>query len=458
MHLFRPILVPLAAAFFLIPMGCRMSDLDSPCDPMGRPLVTALILKAGMGDQRSYCGIPGSRKTPVVYVVGFKRLGGANTDWWIKKYDESGVEDTAAWNKTYDGGASDSDNAYACAVDSVGNLYVGGTKNLGGGNENWWIKKFSPEGTEDTAHWDLSFDGGNSSNDQIYGMRVDALDNLYAVGRRSQASSNQDWWIKKFSSEGVEDTVNWNKTYNGPANNTDDPQNVTIAPDGSVFVVGEFESGASGHDMRIKKFDANGTEDTTNWDKSFDAGNTSNDIGVHVSVDRNGNVYVAGRGNRLVSQDDWWIKKFDLIGTEDTTSWNKFIDGGSNSGDLLRSFAMDSGGNIFAGGRLDTAGNAVWKVKKFITTGQEDLAWDKSFDAESTMLDDVFALATDSYGNVYAVGLCTRTATSEDWCIKKYNANGTEDTANWNKMFDGGFNQSESAQAVCVYDKSISVP
>lgn len=358
--------VSLVAFIWFFPLvSCRMSDLDNPCDPAGATLLAALVVKAGTGDQRSFCGIPGARKSPVIYVVGFKRKSGPDTDWWIKKYDEMGIEDSTNWNKSYDGGSGLSDSAYACAVDSGGNLYVGGTMNLGAGNENWWIKKFSPEGVEDTANWNRSFDGGNLGNDQLYGMRIDAFDNLYAVGRRSQAASNQDWWIKKFSSEGVEDTTIWNKTYNGPANNTDDPQDIFVASDGSVYVVGEFEMPGTAHDLRIKKFDSSGNEDTTNWNKSFDAGNSVNDTGVHVLVDRDGNVFVAGRGNRPGSQDDWWLKKFDSAGTEDTTNWNKFIDGGANAGDLLRSFAMDLNGNIFVGGRLDPTGlNAVWKVKK----------------------------------------------------------------------------------------------
>lgn len=451
------IITPIFIASVMSLSACKESGISNPCDPTGTSLIAALLIKAAMNDQHSFCGIPGARKIPVIYVVGFKRITAGNMDWWIKKYDDNGNEDTTSWNKTYDGGANLSDNAYACAVDSKGNLYVGGTMDLGAGNENWWIKKFSPEGAEDGSKWNKTFDGGNSGNDQIYGMRVDASDNVYVVGRRSQAASNQDWWIKKFSSEGVEDTVNWNKTFNGPANNTDDPQDVYIAPDGSVYVVGEFELGATAQDMRIKKFSADGVEDLVYWNKSFDGGNAVNDIGVHVVVDQYGNVFVGGRGNRPGSQDDWWIKKFDSYGNEDGVNWNKFIDGGANTGEFLRSFAMDPAGNIFAGGRLDPTGtNAVWKVKKFSPFGIEDIGWDKSFDAQGTLLDDAFGMTTDSYGNVYTVGLCSRAASGEDWCIKKYNADGTEDTVNWNKMFDGGFNQNENAQAVCVYNKTIS--
>ena len=67
---------------------------------------------------------------------------------------------------------------------------------------------------------------------------------------------------------------------------------------------------ASGYDWWIKKFDANGNEDTINWNKKL---NSVYDYAYSIAIDINNNIYVAGCGVNLVNLSsgyDWWIKKF----------------------------------------------------------------------------------------------------------------------------------------------------
>lgn len=385
----------------------------------------------------------------VVYVVGFKRITAGDTDWWIKKYSSDGVEDTLNWNKTFDGGIGGSDRPLAVAIDRSGAVYVGGIRDAGGPGGNWWIKKFSSDGVEDTLNWDKSFDGGGAATDELYDLATDAVGNVYAAGRR--ANPGADWWIKKYTADGIEDTANWNKTINGPAGVTDDARSVFVAPDGSIFVAGQLETAGDFWDMHIKRFSADGIEDTASWNKTFAGGNSANDYAEHALVAADGSVYVAGVINRATTGDDWWLKKFSLDGIEDTMSWDLRIDGGFASGDLLRSFTADPFGNVYAGGRFDISSNNRWSIRRFNSAGVADLNWVIDYDADAaSLLDDVFAMASDRFGNIYAAGLCSRPATGEDWCIKKYNNFGVEDTTNWNKIFDGGVGLNEWATAIAV--------
>lgn len=437
---------------------CSPPKLNNLCDSNNNLFSRILLLNSILGESFSFCGynLTSSNYVSFIYTVGFKRQTAGDTKWWIKKYDENGLEDTENWNKSFDGGNNLSDSAFACAVDTVGNVYVAGRNDSGGGNQNWWIKKYSETGVEDTTNWNKIFDGGNLSNDEAYSIKVDPSDQVWVVGRRHQSITLQDWWIKKFNSNGTEDTVNWNLTFDGPASVTDDAKDVFIDPQGNIYVVGEMETVSGAQDMWIKKFNSTGMEFTSNWNKSYDGGANQNDIFEHVIVDPTGNVFVSGTGRSPTNSEDWWLKKFDLNGNEDLTYWDKKIDGGVASSDILRSMAMDSFGNLYFGGRFNAAGNnPEWSIKKYSSSGIEDtLHWNKRFNADSSnLLDDVFALAVDIKNNVYAAGLCQRTATGEDWCIKKYSSSGQEDTTNWNKVFDGGTNLNENAQGICIHNK-----
>ena len=57
--------------------------------------------------------------------------------------------------------------ASAVAIDSFDNVYVVGDKNRP--TNDWWLKKFDASGNEDTANWDKTFDGG-SGNDQAFSV------------------------------------------------------------------------------------------------------------------------------------------------------------------------------------------------------------------------------------------------------------------------------------------------
>ncbi|HNW30859.1 MAG TPA: hypothetical protein PKN50_20445 [Spirochaetota bacterium] len=56
--------------------------------------------------------------------------------WWVKKFDSSGVEDTARWNKIASRYMADS-TAYCVVVDPEGNIYV-----VGDDANDWAIKKY----------------------------------------------------------------------------------------------------------------------------------------------------------------------------------------------------------------------------------------------------------------------------------------------------------------------------
>lgn len=254
-----------------------------------------------------------------VYASGAKHSGGSTfNDWWLKKFDASGIEDTDGWNKVVDGGAYH-DNPYVIKVDSAGDVYVAGLAfdQIAASTYGWLIHKYSPNGS---LLWAQRF---SLVTGRARDLAFDSLGNVYVVGSKNETSTH-DWWLKKFSAGGTEDTDNWDLTFSNNAGPSQ-PQSVAVDSMDNVLVAGSWHNGTD-RDWMLKKFDANGIEDTQNWNLTFDSG-LGDDQPNSVAIDMGDNVFVVGTKHNGTDVD-WWLKKFDANGNEDITNWNGVYGGG----------------------------------------------------------------------------------------------------------------------------------
>jgi hypothetical protein len=79
-----------------------------------------------------------------------------------------------------------------------------------------------------------------------------------------------------------------------------------------VYAAGYSTSSVDNIDWAVKKYNSDGNEDTTNWDKTVDQG--TNDVVWGIGTDGNNNVYVGGR--LLYADNEWAVIKYDSSGTE----------------------------------------------------------------------------------------------------------------------------------------------
>ncbi|MFO1470159.1 MAG: SBBP repeat-containing protein [Turneriella sp.] len=314
-----------------------------------------------------------------IYVAGSCIVTGSSyADWCIKKFSASGIENTAQWNLRFSSSFDQTDTIQALAVDSQNNLYVAGTGfNLvtaGSSAGDWWIKKFSSTAIEDQTNWNKKFDGGAGAT--VNDLVIDAGDNVYAVGygyNLINGTSGYDWWLKKFSSIGVEDTGNWDKKFPVSGSAEEVAYGVALDSSGNVYVVGcgtNLVSASSGVDWWLKKFSSSGIEDTLNWDKKFSSSGTQEDRAFSVAVSAAGYVYVAGFGTNLLSVssgNDGWVKRFTTSGAEDTTNWNKTI--GTSGVDQMNKVTLSGSGHVYVSGfgnnLVNGSSQADWWIKKY---------------------------------------------------------------------------------------------
>lgn len=253
-----------------------------------------------------------------VFVVGYGSnliTETSEEDWWIKKFYTHGAEDLR-WDLRMDNRGG-TDIARAIAIDSEDNVYVVGETEAGDpSSKNWWIKKFAPNGEEVRDGWNRTIDFEGRDN-VAYDVAVDSQDNVYVAGYRTildeYGNPETEAWIKKFAPNGAEQTSGWDKTFQSPGEvayaygiGTDSSDNVYVVARGVQVL-----SNAVGGDFWTKKYAPDGTEDTKNWDIAD--GTTYSDKPFTLAVDGNNDVYVGGYvdGPRhRLDLGDWFIEKY----------------------------------------------------------------------------------------------------------------------------------------------------
>jgi len=390
----------------------------------------------------------------------------------------SNEENTANWNKNFSSNGSNIDAAFSVSLASNGDVYVVGYGwNLTGQSSgyDWWLKKFNSSGTEDTANWNKNFSSYGSNIDSANSVTVASNDDVYVVGYGTNltgSSSSRDWWLKKFNSSGTEDTTNWNKNFSSTISDWDVANFVALASNGDVYIAGDGTNltgssigGNTGADWWLKKFNSSGTEDTTNWNKNFSSAGSKTDTALSVSIASNGDVYVVGYGSNLTgssSSDDWWIKKFNSSGTEDTTNWNKNFSSAGGNSDVTYSVIVAPNGDVYVMGYgvnlTGSSSSRDWWLKKFNSSGTEDTTnWNKNFSSYGNNIDSAYSAAVAPTGDLYVVGQgfnLSGESTFIDWWLKKFNSSGTEDTANWNKNFSSDGSNADVAYSVAIAPNS----
>jgi hypothetical protein len=260
---------------------------------------------------------------------------------YVVKYNSSGI---AQWAVSLSGDTSYSNGAcHSVAVDSYGNLYMGGEYNSTGvtkiynanntdsgltlrvdsGGSAAFVVKYNSSGI---AQWTVSVDG--STGDYGYGVALDESGNVYLSGYYSSSGvatiyntgntasttvtlrdpGNGAAFVVKYNSSGI---AQWAVSVNL---DNDVGQSVAVDASGNVYLAGNYgvyntsatvynagntSSGltlrtSTGRAAFVVKYNSSGI---AQWTVSVDS--TNDDNGQCVAVDAAGNVYLAGYYSRI---------------------------------------------------------------------------------------------------------------------------------------------------------------
>ena len=330
---------------------------------------------------------------------------------------------TSRWTST----GSESDWAYAIALDDSGHAYVTGKTNNATTNDDWTTIKYLPGG--DTA-WVRNFASAGSANERASSIAIGPSGNIYSTGY-TMSSSSGDYLTIKYRPDG--DTA-WTRRYNGIGNGYDFSHWVAVDNQENIYITGYSRALSYQNDIATVKYDSSGTQ---LWVAQFAGSGNYNDKGHKVITGNNGYIYVTGYVNPLSAgtRYDYVTIKYDAL-TGDTV-WAKTYNGPADSSDMVRDIEVDASGNVYVTGSSRGIGTLSDIVTiKYDSIGVEQ--WVERYNNPDTSgSDGGYGLEVDSSGNVYVAGQSQGLGTGSDIVLLKYDPDGN---LQWTARYNGPAN------------------
>jgi hypothetical protein len=362
-----------------------------------------------------------------LYTVGYwedgidLELNAVNYSVFLSKYDAKGF---FQWRQEL--GSARPDYGNSITTDTNGYIYVAGTTqgnvntvlpyySYGHTNDNdAFVAKYSADGRKS---WVMQF--GTSTSDVGTGIVTDGAGSLYVTGTTRgslegydqsapSCGSNICIFIAKWDVEG---NKQWVRQL-GPVASED--SSISIEGNRNICIAGQTYSdldlGTPFEGLRsfIIKYDEDGTRLWTKYVKS---------IVSDIVVDRNGDLYATGIGNGGIGNGDVFVAKYDINGDE---AWVRYF--GSFDHDIGMSITTDVSGNIYVTG--STHGNVedkLYGTSSDIFVAKYDLDGNMLWAKQMGSAVDDFAqgIAVSNQGSVHVVG---NTKYNNSWKVANFDA------------------------------------
>jgi uncharacterized delta-60 repeat protein len=272
-----------------------------------------------------------------VYVTGTSTGDGTGFDYTTIKYDNDGQQQ---WAKSYNGSGNGYDAGQALAVDDSGNVYVTGVSTAQNGLGDCVTIKYDTDGNE---QWTKVYDGPANGTDYGNAITVDGSGNVYVAGSSEGSETTRVYLTIKYDSAGNQE---WASTYSSPKNNWDEGRSIGLDGSGNIYVTGvlKYSEGGSSDDWGTIKYDSTGAEQ---WVRIYDGPASIADEAWSIAVDVNGNSYVVGYSHGPTSGSDLTSIKYDPDGVQ---QWVQAYDSPTHGTDSGFDITLDSQGNVYVAG------------------------------------------------------------------------------------------------------------
>jgi len=339
-----------------------------------------------------------------VYVTGYSQGVSGTSDYATIKYDDAGVQQ---WVTRYNGAVSAGDTAVALTIDASGNFFVTGRSIGAGGNRNYVTVKYNGTGKE---QWVASYNGSGNGHDDAQALAVDGLGNVYVTGYSYGSNGNYNYATIRYSAAGIK---NWVATYSASTGKDDKAHAIAVDDAGNVYVTGSSDGFLGNHNYATLKYNSAGAKQ---WVARYQGPASQHDDAYAIAVDGFGNVYVTGRSQGRKKGYDYATIKYNNTGDQ---QWVARYNGPTNKDDEAKALTVDGAGNIYVTGfSTDFAGFQNYTTVQYNSAGVEQ--WVGGYYGPAQSHDGANAIAVDSEGNVYVTGYSTSANGTTDCVTIKY--------------------------------------
>jgi uncharacterized delta-60 repeat protein len=254
-------------------------------------------------------------------------------DYATIKYSPDGNQ---LWVARYNGDANNNDDASVLVIDDSGNVYVTGESYDNSTYYDYVTIKYSPDGNQ---LWVARYNGTENGTDKPVDLAVDGSGNVYVTG-----NSNEDYATIKYSPDGNQ---LWVACYNGPGIGVDSPSSIALDSFGNIYVTGRSDSkpgGGVNFDYATIKYDPNGDQI---WVARYNGPGNNYDFAQDISVDNLGNIYVTGASIGSDTDYDYTTIKYNPEGNQ---LWVARYNGPGNGSDTAVDLEVDNSGNVYVTG------------------------------------------------------------------------------------------------------------
>jgi uncharacterized delta-60 repeat protein len=388
-----------------------------------------------------------------VYVTGYGDADTSivfNLDYSTLKYDNNGV---LQWARGYNGPGNDEDNALAMVVDPAGNVYVTGFSNGAGTDRDIATVKYDTDGNE---RWVARYNGPGNARDEGNDIAVDSQGNVYVGGYSEDVGDNKDLVMIKYNAVGAEE---WVKSYNGPGNSDDKALAITLGDNNYVYATGYSYGIATDRDYITIKYHTGGP---MQWYARYNSPDSLDDRSYDIAVDGGGNVYVTGFCEYDETDYDFvtikynfagneqWATRYNRTGNQDKPScidldgegniivagqscleystvkyspngeelWAASYGGPSSGTDIINDITIDVYNNVYVTGYSMGLQDYDITTLKYDQNGEEK--WEMRYTYSPYSGDYGKSVTVDSEGNVYVTGSSTGSNQCYDYATIKY--------------------------------------
>ena len=319
------------------------------------------------------------------------------------------------WTVSYNGPASNMDDAEAVIFDGEGNILVVGSHRTLSDGFDVWLQQYAPDGTE---MWNFTWDGGTAVDESAAGIALHPSGDVVIAGYAESVVDDSDVLVMRVAFGS--DTPTWVQTYDGPGSGKEDFDNadaanaVMVDGNGDVVVVGYERVDGERSNIWVRKYDPDGMEV---WTQTYNGAESESDSCYDGAVDAAGNVYVACATEEVPNQSTGWVTRYDTNGTLDWTEQLPWLPAG---------IALDADENLLLTGFVD-GGTLDIIVNKYDPAFTE--MWSRTINGPSAGGDFGHDLVADDAGNVYVVGTIAVADQQDDLYVHKFDVDGEDQWA-----------------------------